>query len=97
MELLIGYMFKLADVREHANATSDFQVGGWWNFMIKIVTPIVLGISVIQNFVSNFQENYGGYGTMQVILLGWLVAALAVIIGIAISRAKWSDESMLSE
>jgi NSS family neurotransmitter:Na+ symporter len=95
--IIIGYMFKLADVREHANATSDFQVGGWWNFMIKIVTPIVLGISVIQNFVSNFQENYGGYGTMQVIFLGWLVAALAVIIGIAISRAKWSDESMLSE
>ncbi|MFO7780295.1 MAG: sodium-dependent transporter [Spirochaetia bacterium] len=95
--IIIGYMFKLADVREHANATSDFQVGGWWNFMIKIVTPIVLGISVIQNFVSNFQENYGGYATIEVILLGWLVAALAVIIGIAISRAKWSDESMLSE
>jgi len=95
--IIIGYMFKLSDVRDHANATSDFQVGGWWNFMIKIVTPIVLGISVIQNFVGNFQENYGGYATIQVVLLGWLVAALAVIIGIAISRAKWSDESMLSE
>ncbi|NBB90728.1 MAG: sodium-dependent transporter, partial [Spirochaetes bacterium] len=95
--IIIGYMFKLSDVRDHANATSDFQVGGWWNFMIKIVTPIVLGISVIQNFVSNFQENYGGYATIQVVLLGWLVAALAVIIGIAISRAKWSDDSMLTE
>ncbi|MFP4066672.1 MAG: sodium-dependent transporter [Spirochaetaceae bacterium] len=95
--IVIGYMFKLADVRDHANATSDFRVGGWWNFMIKIVTPIVLGISVIQNFVKNFQENYAGYETIQVVLLGWLVAALAVVIGIAISRAKWSDESMLSE
>ncbi|MFP4704866.1 MAG: sodium-dependent transporter [Spirochaetaceae bacterium] len=95
--IVIGYMFKLADVRDHANATSDFRVGGWWNFMIKVVTPIVLGISVIQNFVKNFQENYAGYETIQVVLLGWLVAALAVVIGIAISRAKWSDESMLSE
>lgn len=95
--IVIGYMFKLADVREHANATSDFAVGGWWNFMIKIVTPIVLGISVIQNFVSNFQENYEGYATIEVVLLGWLVAALAVIIGIAISKAKWQDESMLSD
>lgn len=95
--ILVGYLFKLADVREHANATSDFQVGGWWNFMIKIVTPIVLGISVIQNFITNFQENYGGYSTMQVFVFGWLVAALAVIIGIAISRAKWRDESMLSD
>ncbi|MFP4374512.1 MAG: sodium-dependent transporter [Spirochaetaceae bacterium] len=95
--IIIGYMFKLADVRDHANATSDFRVGGWWNFMIKVVTPIVLGISVIQNFVKNFQENYAGYETIQVVILGWLVAALAVVIGIAISRAKWSDESMLSE
>lgn len=95
--IIIGYMFKLTDVRDHANATSDFRIGGWWNFMIKIVTPIVLGISVIQNFVTNFQANYGGYATIQVVLLGWLVAALAVIIGIAISRAKWSDESLLSE
>jgi NSS family neurotransmitter:Na+ symporter len=95
--IIIGYMFKLTDVRDHANATSDFRIGGWWNFMIKIVTPIVLGISVIQNFVTNFQANYGGYATVQVVLLGWLVAALAVIIGIAISRAKWSDESLLSE
>ncbi|MFO8063048.1 MAG: sodium-dependent transporter [Spirochaetia bacterium] len=95
--IVIGYMFKLADVREHANATSDFAVGAWWNFMIKIVTPIVLGISVIQNFVSNFQENYEGYATIEVVLLGWLVAALAVIIGIAISKAKWQDESMLSD
>lgn len=95
--IVIGYMFKLTDLRDHANATSDFRIGGWWNFMIKIVTPIVLGISVIRNFVTNFQENYEGYATIQVVLLGWLVAALAVIIGIAISRAKWSDEQLLAE
>lgn len=65
--------------------------------MIKVVTPVILGISLILNFVENFSENYGGYATLEVVVLGWLVAALAVIIGFAVSRMKWSNEALLSD
>lgn len=95
--LLIGYLFRLSDLRDHANGISDFRIGPWWNVMIKVVTPIILGISVIQNFVQNFQANYGGYGTVQVVVLGWLVALLAVIVGVAVSRAKWPEGALKAD
>lgn len=95
--LLVGYVFRLADLRDHANATSDFSIGGWWNVMLKVVTPVILGISLILNFVENFRANYGGYETLNVVILGWLVAALAVVIGFAISRAPWADETVLGD
>jgi NSS family neurotransmitter:Na+ symporter len=87
--LLIGYLYRLSTLRDHANDISDFRIGPWWNVMIKVVTPVILGISVIQNFLENFRSNYGGYGTVQVLLLGWLVALLALVVGFAVSRAKW--------
>ncbi|MFP4151788.1 MAG: sodium-dependent transporter [Alkalispirochaeta sp.] len=94
--IVVGYLFRLSDLRDHANATSDFSIGSWWNIMIKVVTPVILGISLILNFVENFSENYGGYATVEVVILGWLVAALAVIIGFAVARTKWPDETVLS-
>ena len=95
--IVIGYFFRLNDLRDHANSVSDFRIGAWWNFMLKVLTPIILGISVIINFVTDIGTPYGGYGIIHLVLLGWLVAALALIIGILISRAKWSDEALLSE
>ncbi len=94
--IVIGYLFRLTDLRDHANTTSDFSIGGWWNIMIKVITPIILGISIILNFVENFSENYGGYTTMEVVVFGWLIAALVVVIGFALSRTKWSDEAIVS-
>lgn len=95
--VMIGYLFRLSELREHANGISDFRIGPWWNVMIKVVTPIILGISVVQNFVQNFQSNYGEYGTLQVLLLGWLVALVVLIVGFGISRAKWPESTLNAE
>jgi NSS family neurotransmitter:Na+ symporter len=95
--IIVGYFFRLNDLRDHANSVSDFRIGAWWNFMLKVLTPIILGISVIINFVGDLTQAYEGYSTAALILLGWLVVVLALVIGILISRAKWSDEALLSE
>ncbi len=93
--IVVGYLFRLSDLRDHANATSDFKIGRWWDLMIKVVTPVILGLSVILNFVENFSANYGGYGTLEVLVFGWAVAALAVVIGFVFARTKWADEGVL--
>ncbi len=40
--LVIGWCFDIGKLREHANKNSDWKLGVWWEWSIKIVTPIIL-------------------------------------------------------
>jgi NSS family neurotransmitter:Na+ symporter len=40
--LIIGWAFHLPRLRDHANKTSDIQIGRWWDLLIKYVIPLVL-------------------------------------------------------
>ncbi len=93
--IIIGWMFKLVTLREHFEPISDFNVGKWWEFTVKIITPLVLGITAIQNFYIEFTQPYGGYPISQLIALGWAVALGILIIGIIIGKTKWADPALL--
>ncbi len=77
--LLLSWFFKLDSLREHANSLSDFSVGKWWNFCLKILTPIVLGYMAIGNLIGDIKKPYGGYPTSAILIFGW-----AIVIGIII-------------
>ncbi len=77
--ILLSWFFNLDSLREHANSISDFSVGKWWNFCLKILTPIVLGYMAIANLIGDIKKPYGGYPTSGVLIFGW-----AVVIGIVI-------------
>jgi NSS family neurotransmitter:Na+ symporter len=93
--IIIGWMFKLVTLREHFEPISDFNVGKWWEFTVKIITPLVLGITAIQNFYIEFTQPYGGYPISQLIALGWAVALAILIIGIIVGKTKWADPALL--
>jgi NSS family neurotransmitter:Na+ symporter len=40
--LIIGWVFHLPRLRDHANKTSDIQIGRWWDLLIKYIIPLVL-------------------------------------------------------
>ena len=77
--ILLSWFFKLDSLREHANSLSDFSIGKWWNFCLKILTPIVLGYMAIGNLIGDIKKPYGGYPVSGIIIFGW-----AVVIGIVI-------------
>ena len=93
--ILLGWFFKLDTLRDHANGISDFTVGGWWNFMIRIVTPIVLGVTAVLNLIGDLSSNYGGYTTAQVIVMGWAVVLVGLATAFLVAKARWADESVL--
>jgi NSS family neurotransmitter:Na+ symporter len=95
--IVIGWMFKLVTLREHFEPISDFNVGKWWEFTVKFITPIILGITAIQNFYSNFTANYGGYAIGPTLAYGWAVALGILIIGIILGKSKWKDASILEQ
>ncbi|MCF8031325.1 MAG: sodium-dependent transporter [Desulfohalobiaceae bacterium] len=60
--IAVGWGFGADNLRQHINETSDFSLGTWFNWVIKLVLPIVLLFVVIYGgFVKDLSEPYGGY------------------------------------
>ncbi|WP_068672811.1 sodium-dependent transporter [Oceanobacillus sp. Castelsardo] len=92
-------MKQLKDLKEHANGISDIQLGSWWTFSLGVITPIVLGYMMFDLFRLNLLKlfptdtgNYEGYPDMFISIVGWGVAAGALIIGILFTLSKWRNE-----
>jgi NSS family neurotransmitter:Na+ symporter len=93
--VLVAWVFKqLSSLQQHANEVSDIRIGSWWKICLGVVTPLVLGYMMFDNFRKNISENYEQYATTFVGPFGWGVAALAVILGIAFSFARWEDGTL---
>jgi NSS family neurotransmitter:Na+ symporter len=53
--ILLSWFFKLDTVRQYANSLSDFAIGTWWNFCLKVITPVVLGYMAVANLVGDIR------------------------------------------
>ncbi len=41
--LVLGWLWRLSILRRHANSRSDWKLGKWWDYVIRLFIPIVLG------------------------------------------------------
>lgn len=41
--VVLGWLWRIDTLRRHANSRSDWRLGKWWEYLIRIVIPIVLG------------------------------------------------------
>lgn len=91
--ILVAWVFKELDsLKQHADSVSDIQLGSWWKFCLSIVTPLVLLYMMFDNIRQNIEAPYGGYPASFVFSYGWLVAALALIVGFVLMAIKpWSN------
>jgi NSS family neurotransmitter:Na+ symporter len=73
--LILGWLFKISKLREHANESSDFLIGKWWDILIKYVVPIILifilVVAIVQNII-NPPFEYPGW----IIIAGGVVPIL---------------------
>jgi NSS family neurotransmitter:Na+ symporter len=54
--IVLGWMYKLYKLREHANKTSEIILGRWWDFLIKFIIPFVLFLLLSVAIISNIME-----------------------------------------
>ncbi|PXW91403.1 NSS family neurotransmitter:Na+ symporter [Streptohalobacillus salinus] len=92
--VIAWFLRQLKPLREHANNVSDIHVGKWWSFSLGVITPVVLGFMMVQNFRTDFTENYEGYPTAFLISYGWIVAAALIAIGFIFTLKKWPKEEV---
>ncbi|MBW8002413.1 MAG: sodium-dependent transporter [Planctomycetes bacterium] len=42
--VVVGWLWRIETLRRHANSNSDWKLGKWWEYLIRIFIPIVLGV-----------------------------------------------------
>ncbi|MBM6618675.1 sodium-dependent transporter [Bacillus suaedaesalsae] len=97
--VVIAWVLKeLKNLQAHANGVSDIMLGAWWKICLGIITPIVLGYMMFDNIRKNLNpETFygnGDYGLSFLIYSGWVVAGLALVVGIVFSLFKWDRQTL---
>lgn len=41
--IVLGWLWRVDVLRRHANSRSDWRLGKWWDYLIRLVIPVVLG------------------------------------------------------
>ncbi len=94
--ILLAWFFNLDSIKKYINPMSDFAVGAWWSFMLKIVTPVVLGYMAIANLYGDLTTNYGDYTSSALFVFGWLAFIATIVGGFIMQSMKWTNEERLN-
>lgn len=80
--VVIGWVYKASKLRAHINEVdpSGKVLGKWWEYVVAIWIPLVLGILIVLEVYSRVTEPYSGYSWYFVIPVGfgWIVMNLAI-------------------
>ncbi len=57
--ILLGWLWRVDHLRRHANERSDWQLGRWWTYAIRIFIPIILGTIFIWSLVNDLTTPHG--------------------------------------
>ena len=87
----------LPQLAEHLNHYSSFKLGKKWQFVVGVLTPIVLGYMLISEAYTIVTKGYGDYPTWFVGIFGWGMAVALVIISVMLSRLPWHGRDRFKE
>ncbi len=79
---------KIPGLLAHANRISSVKLGGAWVFMLTVITPTVLTITLGLKLVDLVQNNYGDYSTTVLLVFGWGLVVLFGLGAFILTRMK---------
>lgn len=94
--ITIGYFCKTWKMRKYINEVSEFKIGKWWDVMIMVVTPAILGISFVYELVKLIQNGYGDYPRWTS-YIGVGILLLVIILSFSFMKIKVKEEKNLSQ
>jgi len=83
--IVVGYILEAEQLRQYANSVSEFSVGKWWNFCIRVLTPVILAVSIILVLKERISAPYGGYPQIS-LTIGWILFFVLIVLSFVISR-----------
>lgn len=91
--ILTAWFFNSRLFREHLNRVSSIQLGSCWSFMIRWFIPMVLGIILFSDLITEMKKPYGGYSWHALFFIGWLWVLATIAAAIIIARKKWRKKA----
>jgi len=96
--LVLGWLWRIGILRRHANNRSDWNLGLWWDYLIRIVIPVLLGTLFFWQLFDDLTAPSGFLKTPEGkwILencVGLAIIALLPIIAVIFSIAKGRRQS----
>ena len=96
--ILIGWVFGADKLRQAANKHSKFKLGRWFNWLIKLVIPLLLGYVLFETLRQDLTQPGGLYGSLYdltayewlptVIPIVWFVGSVAIALYLTFGRAS---------
>ena len=97
--IVLGWMYRISRLRRHANERSDWRLGAWWDWNIRIVVPVILSALFIWSLYDTVTRETGYLfdkdgGLFVPTLVGLILAAAAPILAVLLAglRSPLSDE-----
>ncbi len=96
---ILGWLWRVDFLRRHANDRSDWKLGRWWDYLIRIFIPVVLGSLFIWSLFDDLtaeggfiRDASGHWILSNCVGLGIMVLAplVAVLISMATGRSEVS-------
>jgi len=92
--VVLGWTYRIARLRRHANERSDWRLGAWWDWLIRVVVPVMLSALFIwslfdQATTPGFLKTDKGF-THWPHVVALIVGALAPLLAVALSLIRSS-------
>jgi NSS family neurotransmitter:Na+ symporter len=102
--VVLGWLWRIGVLRRHANSRSDWKLGKWWDYTIRLVIPVVLGTLFFWQLFDDINSESGFLRTPQgewilqnCVGVGVLVLALVVAIILSLSKGRQDAETLPHE
>jgi len=90
--VVLGWLWRIDILRRHANSRSDWKLGRWWDYLIRMVIPVVLGAL----FFWQLFDDIGREGFLRTKQGDWILAncvglsivALVPVVAVVLSLVK---------
>lgn len=102
--IIVGWVYKAGKLREHKNAVGAslyedvenikyykyrFHVGKWWEYVIILWVPLILGIMIVLELVKQLSTPYSGYSWLFILPVGFGWIIMTIIIAVFLKRGAW--------
>ncbi|MDO9577218.1 MAG: sodium-dependent transporter [Candidatus Cloacimonadales bacterium] len=86
--VVLGWFFKINKLREYANEYSEIRIGKFWNYLIKLIIPIIIFALIITETIKLITKGYEGYPASALVIAGWGVVIILPIVSLIFAAIK---------